>query len=262
MKPYVLTTTQNVSSLDLDLGFDEPIDVFDIADPSCTTFCAILNEGNQLAFGGAKSMGMPLWVMLDCAIVPGGMLGFMMRRRDVEPALASKLKIPDGYDGWVPISEYSACPSVHEGCVSGFSLQTQIEKQGLGTRTKALGLAALRATRQLGVTQFDNPAIRVHSRFGRLEILVHRPVVHTHAKTSFVYSVSLPPKSELLELIHERRTTPARTASPDFQFDPFDETHHSKIHSHLQSGGRVWIERPGWTKTNDQIALPVTLENE
>ena len=250
---------RNVAYLDLDLGFDEPVTRFDIADPENTTFCEILNRANQLAFGGEKMMGMPLWVMLDCAILPGAMLGFMMRREQVPSELAERLHVPSDYVGWVPISEYSACGSIEPGTGSGFSLQTQIEKSGIGTQTKALALAALGFERQVGVTQFDNPAIRVHSRFGRLEILVHRPIVHTHAQNSFVYSVDLPSRSTLIEMAHGSFPNHDPVA-PTMQFDPSKEDDHDRLAGHLRSGGRAWIEPPGWFNNDGSIALPITLE--
>ena len=261
--PYVLTFGRNGSrlNLDLDLGDDTEIEVLRVEDEDNAEFCQMLNLSNQAAFGGPHSMGMPLWVMLDCAIMPCGMAGFMIDSNDVPDALWRDWELDDDYDGWVPVSEYSAALTVEPGCVSGFSLHARVNGQGIATRTKALALALLDAKAQIGVTQFDNPAIRVHAKFGPMELLVHRPAIHTHAENSFIYRLQLPELQTLERMAREEVDfgDPRRPDGVPWAFDPDDEMAHSRLRSHIDAGGRAWIVAPGWRGTEDGCEIDLIL---
>jgi hypothetical protein len=259
--PYVLTFGRNASHLNLDLDIGSEIVVLRVEDDDNAEFCRLLNHSNQLAFGGPNSMGMPLWVMLDCAILPAAMVGFMVTADDAPDQLWDLLEIEEDYEGWVPISEYCASISVEPGCVSGFSLHSHIASMGIATRTKALALAVLDAKAQVGVTQFDNPAIRVHARFGPMEILLHRPAVHTHSMDSFVYRLNLPELRDLESMAREvtqfgdRR----RPEGVHWNFDPTDERAHARLRTHMSAGGRAWIVSPGWKGTTDGCEIDIVL---
>lgn len=261
--PYVLTWGPNLPYLnvDLDLDLDSDIEIIRVEDPGVAEFCQILNRNNQLAFGGPKDMGMPLWVMLDCGILPSAMIGFMLDRDDVDEDLAETLDLDDDYEGWVPISEYCGALSVEPGCVSGFSLHSHLQGQGLATRTKALALAVYEATSQVGVTQFQNPAIRVHARFGPMEVLLHRPSMHTHPEESFVYRLELPDQETLLEMARGgvEFGVPDRPEGVRWTFAPSDELHHGRLSSHLADGRRAWIVSPGWRGTQNGCEIDMIL---
>lgn len=259
--PYVLTFGRNANHLNLDLDLPEEIEVLKVEDEANGEFCRLLNYSNQLAFGGPRSMGMPLWVMLDCAIMPSAIIGFMLDSEEAPDELWDLLEIDDDYEGWVPVSEYCAALTVEPGCVSGFSLHSHVPNQGIATRTKALALAVLDAKAQIGVTQFSNPSIRVHARFGPMEILIHRPVVHTHAEDSFVYRLQLP-ELQALEAMARESTPFGDPRRPDgvaWSFDPSDERAHVRLRSHLSDGGRAWIVSPGWRGTEDGCEIDMIL---
>ncbi|MBA2661536.1 MAG: hypothetical protein H0U74_04530 [Bradymonadaceae bacterium] len=258
--PYVLTTGANARHLHLEVDVGRPIELLRVEDERNAEFCKILNRGNQLAFGGADSMGMPLWVMLDCAILPSAMIGYMLPRAFVSDTLAAQLELDD-YQGYVPVSEYCACPTVEDKCVSGFSLHSHMSGQGIATRTKAMALAIYGARHQIGVTQFYNPAIRVHVRFGAMEITIHRPTVHTYAEDSFVYRLDLPPEETLLNMA---RGTDVFGLSeiPEgvrWTFDPDNEVSQGRLAAHLHEGGRAWIIAPGWRATEEGCQLTLVL---
>ncbi len=259
--PYVLTFGRNEQylNLDLDVGPEEIV-FLEVEDEDNEDFCHILNRSNQLAFGG-KKMGMPLWVMLDCAIIPSAMVGFMLDADDVPDDLWDLLDLDDDYDGWVPISEYCAAISVEPGAVSGFSLHSHISNLGIATRTKALALAVLEAETQIGVTQFHNPSIRVHARFGPMELLVHRPTVHTHSEDSFIYRVELPSIETLEQMAREDSSfgVPDRPDGVPWSFDPDDERDQIRLATHLSDGGQAWIVSPGWRGTTDGCAIDIIL---
>jgi hypothetical protein len=261
LQPYVLTMADNVDRLNLDLEMNSEIEVLRIEDEANAEFCSILNRGNQAAFGGPSDMGMPLWVMLDCAILPSAMTGYMLPKERVSAEILDRLEVDDDYEGFVPISEYCACPTVEPNTVSGFSLHSHIPGQGIATRTKALGLLVMGARRQIGVTQFENPAIRVHVRFGAMEVKIHRPIVHTHSDDSFVYSLDLPSDDEMLAIVRGESEFGAgdRADGQRWTFLHDDELAHGRLREHLQEGGRAWVVPPGWRATEEGYQISMVL---
>lgn len=259
--PYVLTHRRNLPFLDLDIDLGTDLEIICVEDDENAEFCSILNRSNQKAFGGPDSMGMPLWVMLDCAILPSAVVGFMLPSDETSTDILDKLEIDDDYDGFVPISEYCACPTVEEGCVSGFSLHSHLVGHGIATRTKALALAIYGAESQIGVTQFYNPAIRVHVRFGAMEMIVHRPSVHTYPEDSFVYRLQLPPREVLINMARGDDVF-GQSDIPEgvrWDFDPDNEVMQGRLAGHLREEGRVWLIPPGWRANEDGCELHMIL---
>lgn len=259
--PYVLTTRRNLPYLDLDVDIGVDAETFFVEDERHAEFCSILNRSNHEAFGGRESMGMPLWVMLDCAILPSAVVGFMLPVDRTPDEIIDKLDIDDDYEGYVPVSEYCGCPTVEKDCVSGFSLHSHLVGQGIATRTKALALAIYGARTQIGVTQFYNPAIRVHVRFGAMEIVTHRPAVHTYPEDSFVYRLELPPKKVLVNMAKGADVF-GQSDIPEgvrWEFDPDNEMMQGRLAGHLQEDGRVWLIPPGWRATEEGCELPMVL---
>ncbi len=260
--PYVLTHQRNVEHLDLDVDIGEEIRVLCVEEDQNAEFCAILNRSNQQAFGGPDSMGMPLWVMLDCAILPSAVVGFMVHSDEAPEEILEKLDVDEDYDGYVPVSEYCACPTVEPGCFSGFSLHSHLVGHGIATKTKALALAIYGAKTQIGVTQFYNPAIRVHVRFGAMEMIIHRPSVHTYPEDSFVYRLHLPEKEQLVQMargddVFGHRDLPEGMR---WDFDPDNEVMQGRLARHLQEGGRAWLIPPGWRANEDGCELHMVLD--
>lgn len=263
LTPFVLTTASNVEHLNLDLELGNDLEVVLIDDQANEDFAHILNRGNQNAFGGPQDMGMPLWVLLDCAILPSAVTGYMLPRDVVGDEVIEKLDVPDDYDGFVPVSEYCACPTLREQEVCGFSLHSHLVGRGIATRTKALGLSVYGARRQIGVTQFSNPAIRVHVRFGPLEVLIHRPSAHTHSEDSFVYGLDLPPIAKMVEMARgdDEFGAGERPEGLKWIFEPDNELLHGRLHEHLADGGRAWVIPPGWRATEGGHQISMVLES-
>ena len=263
---FVVTTRVNHAHLRLDAeALGMPLVVMNIEDARHKPFVCALNETNQSAFGGAN-MGMPRWVMLDCGILPSAIVGFALPREVATPDLLKTLKIdPATYDyPLVPVTEYCATPTVEPGCVSGFSLQSQVTGRGLATRTKALALWVYRATSQVGVTQYDNPAIRVHARFGPLALMLHQPSIHTHATKSFVYRVALPPHEELLHMAQgTRQAASSNDGSPlsvDWRFRYDRAADSARLFELIEQGMTPMIVPPGWYQDEDGPYLELHLQ--
>jgi hypothetical protein len=160
----------------------------------------VYNVLNETAFG---DKGIPLqnWVMIDLGLLPsafllitlplarvrallpegshgegghaegghaeGGHTEGSRTQRVLSAVLAEAVRL--GYDGPIPVAGYCAAPTPVPGGWVGWSLCSAIP--GLGTTAKALGLAAYRARTLTGVAQFCDPSVRIHRKFGRMQVL-------------------------------------------------------------------------------------------
>jgi hypothetical protein len=260
--PYVYGTSWNIDKLALDVGLDRDIEVLEFSNAEHAAFADLWVRGNQIAFGGLEDMGMPSWVFVDCVIMAFAAVGFMLPADQTPEAVRRELEIPDDYDGWVPISEYSICPTVEADTVAAFSLQSRIQGRGIGTRTKALGLYTADVDFQTGVTQYTSPALRVHTRFGPMEVLVDRPPAHDHSEKSLAYRLDVPSQAELARLAAGEPHDPSVSSTPDgerWTFEVGDPESHEHLSSHLEEGGCAWVVQPGMEMTADGAVVSLVL---
>ena len=192
-------------------------------------FARLLNIANGVSYGGG--MGMPEWVMLDCALLPACFIGWMtpaatlntdiqyklneglstvenhrsMARTQVENRLAvttGPLHTERQASEWVPTSEFCSIPRLVTDEVVGYSLYSL--QRGLGVRAKALGLWVmyqLGIRRQIGVAQWPNlAAIRAHLRFGPLELIDPATPLHTKAGETMIYRLLITQPKKLLSM--------------------------------------------------------------
>jgi hypothetical protein len=168
---------------------------------------------NRARFSGP--LALPGWVLADLYLLPSA-IGLIL-------------------DGEAIVAAYYAAPSLEPGTVVGVSLLSTREGLGAGYAVKALTLAMYRARLQRGVTQWQSRALRVHTRFGALEVEGPAPAVHGAADDSFVYRVALDgapqPPGEPVPIA----TAKARVAA----------------------GERVRIVSPGLTPAGDALMLAV-----
>jgi hypothetical protein len=95
-----------------------------------------------------------------------------------------------GYAGPIPVAGYCAAPTPAPGAWVGWSLCSALP--GLGTTAKGVALEAYGATTLTGVAQFWDPALRVHRKFGRMQIVAAvldlHPVPNTMVYRTEVYA--------------------------------------------------------------------------
>lgn len=184
--------------------FGVPVTSLDFLGPeaddwSVADLMRVYNVLNATAFG---EKGIPLqnWVMIDLGLLPSAFLlvtlpperaaaalneerGYAAERVHTAQVLSGVLAEAKrlGYAGPIPVAGYCAAPTPVPGGWVGWSLCSAIP--GLGTTTKGLGLEVYRARTLTGVAQFTDQAIRVHRKFGRMEVvsavLDLHPVPHT-----------------------------------------------------------------------------------
>ncbi|MEL6179311.1 MAG: hypothetical protein AAFS10_10170 [Myxococcota bacterium] len=175
--------------------------VFDPLDPDALPFFRWVNAGNHLAYAG---LGMPAWVQLDCCTLPSAMIGLALPIDALPKGLLDPLNAQvarlfgdeaaleaQRWTGLVPISSYCATPSWTPGTVVGFSLFSLIRGARLAVPTKALALKGYGCTRQIGITQYTNPALRTHTALGPLAVTHPRAWPHSLPERTFVYQLIL-----------------------------------------------------------------------
>lgn len=167
----------------------------------------VYNVLNSTAFG-PKAIPLPNWVMIDLGLLPSAFLLVTLpadraaaaltdERRSaaqrarigaVLPAVLAEAERLD-YSGPIPVAGYCAAPTPAPGAWVGWSLCSAIP--GLGTVAKGLALEAYGAKTLAGVAQFYDGALRVHRKFGPMELIAAvldlHPVKHTMAYRTEVF---------------------------------------------------------------------------
>jgi hypothetical protein len=230
--------------------------VLDVLQPETLPFYQLLNAGNQMAFGG---LGMPAWVQLDCCTLPTAMVGFAVARADVPPQVMDGLTqhvsrvfgaqaalALAAHQGLVPVSEYTALHTFDASRVVGFSLFSVLGTKGLGLRTKALALACYGARTQVGMTQYNNSAVRTHALLGPLRITHAVAPPHSRPQETFVYTLEVPPREHLARLASGDVVVPPQDL-PTTQEIPVEEPAQAAatVVALLQAGRRVHVVTPG-----------------
>jgi hypothetical protein len=158
----------------------------------------VYNVLNATAFG---DKGIPLqnWVMIDLGLLPSAFLLITLPPAAAEVALVEARRDPRrdhgarvlaavlaeaqrlGHEGPIPVAGYCAAPTPAADAWVGWSLCSAIP--GLGTTAKGVALEIYGARTLTGVAQFTDQALRVHRRFGPMEIMAPtldlHPVPHT-----------------------------------------------------------------------------------
>lgn len=240
--------------------FGVPLTALDFLAPgavdwSVADLMRVYNVLNATAFG---EKGIPLqnWVMIDLGLLPSAFLlvtltaerararvsdeaGYAAGRARTAQVLGAVLAEADrlGYDGPIPVAGYCAAPTPVPGGWVGWSLCSAVP--GLGTTTKGLGLEVYRARTLTGVAQFTDQAIRVHRKFGRMQVLsavldLH-PVPHT-----LVYRTD----------VHEDDGDRAPTAWMDARDEAFQQEMQAKIDA---GASRFYVLSPGFV--NNRVPI-------
>lgn len=172
----------------------EDLVVFDPLKDDSTTFFNLLYKLDGACFGD-KAMGMDKWVMLDCAIMPGGIFGFAIESKDITTEIKKFLNVKDDYKGLVPLSMFIAIPMANNESwfahnLSSLNSQLKTKIKSLGYLTKLHGLNVLNIKKLMGITQWDSDSLFVHTKIAPMKILRAYTPIHTHPN-SLVYECDL-----------------------------------------------------------------------
>ncbi|MGE4133211.1 MAG: hypothetical protein AB7F86_16330 [Bdellovibrionales bacterium] len=137
----------------------------------------------------SSGMPMPRWVFYDCAIVPGFVAGYAIRRESATPEMLKILQPEVGQD-WLPVSLFIMIPTMaekewvaHNLCSINSLIPREQGFYGLGFLTKAFGLWYANVDVLCGITQWTSPAMRLHTHYGDFEVLTAYTPIHSHATT-------------------------------------------------------------------------------
>jgi hypothetical protein len=229
---------------------------------STKEFLNLFNVINGIAFGD-RGIPMPQWVMVDLILMPSAAViaslpqaafAAMVERSTFRFDIDVKLHLhrvqeqmrDAGYTGPVPVGGYCAAPSAAPGTWVGWSLWSLMPAVGLGQAAKALALSAYRARKLDGVTQYDNSALKVHTRFGALRILVATVPFHT-SPGSFVY------ESDFTAAVGTPRET-----EPTFLLDPFDYERQNAMQKAIEDGrSDFYLLPPGHVVQSGRPFVPI-----
>lgn len=153
------------------------------------TFLALLQNLDGRTFG-PEGMPMDRWVFYDCCYMPGIIMGFGKRARDMTDKGRALLEVPDDYDGLVPYSMYIAIPMASSPTdwmghnLASIAPQLPDENLGgLGTMTKAVALKCFGSKGFYGATQWSSKALHIHVKFGPLDLLTAYTPAHSDSET-------------------------------------------------------------------------------
>lgn len=192
IRPYVFVREENRiqnpgSAYQLDWFPEAPI----YLNPLCLS---AKNFGDQimkmetLAFG-PSGMPMPRWVFYDCAVMPGFVAGFAHRTATLPEAVRVTLAVEESLE-WTPISLFIVIPTMGRGewvahNLTSFNalVSSPHRLYGLGFLSKAFALWYANIEICCGMTQWQSPAVRLHSHYGLFEILTSYTPLHSYAHT-------------------------------------------------------------------------------
>ncbi|MCE3011073.1 MAG: hypothetical protein LW875_10720 [Proteobacteria bacterium] len=206
-----------------------------------------LNFAEQIYFieeraFGPSNMAMPRWVFYDCAVIPGFVGGFAMRNSALPEAVRQVMTRTTELE-WTPLSLFIIIPTMAKGqwvahnlCAINSLLPEQERFYGLGFLSKAFSLWYANVESCLGMTQWGNPALKLHSHYGPMEIFTAYTPVHSHAKT-ITYRVDV--DTHCWEQFFTREPDLAfleKYGPAGFQIDPKDEQSMISLQKKIESG--------------------------
>jgi hypothetical protein len=178
----------------------------------------------------AKSgMPMPRWVFYDCAIIPGFVAGFALNRAQASQEILDVLQ-PSKDTEWLPISLFIIIPTMgpkewvaHNLCSINSLVSESSKLYGVGFLTKAFALWYANVEICCGITQWNSPAVRLHTHYGDFEVLTAYTPVHSYART-LTYRLSVDP-AEWKRFFTSQRSSDfsQRFESAGFDVTPADD---------------------------------------
>lgn len=196
------------------------------------------------------NMPMPRWVFYDCAIVPGFVAGFAIRRSKASKEILDILQPKDSSE-WVPISLFIIIPSMgkrewvaHNLCSVNSLMPRGQGYHGLGFLTKAFGLWYANVEICCGITQWTSPALRLHTHYGDFEVLTAYTPVHSYAQTlTYRLTVDLDEWRRFFSK-EESKSFDSKYTASEYEVFPEDEASLIALQRHLEAGNNRFFLNP------------------
>lgn len=201
-EPYLVTYPGNHGALDL-RPFGLALRPERIYDPTSLRSREVIDGLHHLdafSFGG-QEMLMPRWVLFDCGEFPGIVFGFGRKASQLGPELrrAYHVEGSEHDEVFIPLSMWVAIRCAEEGAWFGHNLSSanyvpQTDPlSGLGTITKAYGVALAQVAKQYGATQWASHSVALHMTLGEMNLRSAYTPAHTHVET-FTYRIDVTPE--------------------------------------------------------------------
>lgn len=245
IKPYVYIRPENKvlqpgTAYALDWFNQEPLHLNPLKMQNVEFADQILRIENK-AFE-ASGIPMPRWVFYDCAIMPGFVCGFAIKKSQASSAVL-KIVESSGNEEWIPLSLFVIIPTMsrsNEWVAHNLSsinslLPKELQFYGLGFLSKAFGLWYANIETCCGMTQWRSPSIRLHSHYGDFEVLTAFTPVHSYAQT-LTYRLKVKPME--WERFFTQEKSPAfdkKYVPAGFYVDPKDESSLISFQNKLES---------------------------
>jgi hypothetical protein len=260
LRPYAATAGHLLPALDLGAAGEDVL-VARLEDPAAKGFHGAYNVANALAFG-ARDLTMPGWVYIDCVLMQTAVVGFAAPKAMVPQSLLDEFGPAAEALDWLPVSGQTASPAIDGNALVGFSLFSLRsywpELPALGLATKGLALEVYQAKsfeRFLGITQYDNPALAMHGRFGNsIEVISARVPLHAQGDVSLVYGMKIDFDPAALG------EEPKAPRAPDFWVDAHDPSSIDRLEAGIAAGKRYFILPPFQVREGQTIKLPIAEE--
>ena len=261
---YVVATRDNRSAFNL-APFELPFDERHCIDPlrvASGPFLDLVKRVDEVTFG-PEGMPMPRWVFFDGAELPGGIVGFGLPVDSLSETSRALLNVPDGYRGLVPLSIFIAIPTFEPGVWMAHNLASVAgalpneNLRGLGGFTKAVGLKVFRAKTQVGATQWNSFALRVHVRLGPLALLTAWTPAHSEPWT-LTYRVELTEPG--LRNLARDTSVKLPTSPIDEWLDSDDHERMQKMQADIETGARIWVVGPPEKVTAHRYRIPLSAQ--
>jgi hypothetical protein len=261
--PYIATSGYLLSSLNA-APFGQKTPAYLMENPEHGAFHEAYLLSNSLSFK-SPDLKMPHWVLIDCALMQTAVVGFMKACADLPESFLDHYRKDPSIDldrlDYIPVSGQIASPMADGKSLSGFSLfslgSTLGAPKNLGLYTKALALEVYRAASYdwlYGITQYDNPALKIHGRFSpRMEIV--QPIVSLHPKKdmTLIYRMAV-------DYDAQRLGEPLAGVEPSFWLEAHDIAGKARIQRGIADGKRYLIAPPFAVTRNGEIYLPIIEE--
>lgn len=264
LEPYLVATRDNRLRFDLaPFGLTlRPEHCIDPLRMASAPFLELLKRIDEVTFG-PEGMPMPRWVFFDGAELPGGIVGFGLPVEALPEDGRRLLSVPADYRGLVPLSMFIAIPTFEPGVwmahnlASVASVLPQASLRGLGAFTKAVGLKTFRARSQVGATQWNSFALRVHTRLGPLALLTAWTPAHSEPWT-LTYRVELTEA----RLRHLARDASGRVPRPRIEawLDSDDHAYMQRLQADIERGSPVWVAGPPKSLSAHRLHVPLCFE--
>ena len=196
----------------------------------------LYRAANHYAFPG--ELALPGWVLSDLYLLPGVIGLLTCSARELKPALRKRLELTADDDAIA--AAYVAAPSIVRGLGIGVSLISLLPAIHAGAWVKTLTMKMMRLDRLRGVAQWQNPAVRVHTRMGPLRVVGSVPGTHEFRSRSFVYETDLSDEGVWADAMGRRSEI-----APTRKIAATDLAELGRLLERAEGGARILVVPPG-----------------